>query len=187
LLRARFIAGDESLGERFIAMINPIRYPGGGLDAARTREVRRIKARVENERMPRGADPTRHTKLGRGGLADVEWTVQLLQLQHAHEIEGLRTASTLDALTVLEEAGLAEAAEVASLTDAWLLATRVRNAGMLVRGKAVDEIPSSGRDLAAAARVLGYSAEQDPGEFLDDYRRVTRRAHSVVEHLFYQS
>lgn len=168
-------------------MIGPIRYPEGGLDATKAREVRRIKARVETERMPRGADPTRHTKLGRGGLADVEWTVQLLQLQHAHEVPGLRTASTVDALRALAEAGLAEQADVESLTEAWLLATRVRNAGMLVRGKAVDEVPSSGRDLASVARVLGYSADDDPGEFLDTYRKVTRRAHGVVEHLFYET
>ena len=100
LLRARFIAGDDDLGERFITMINPIRYPEGGLDGTKAREIRRIKARVETERMPRGADPTRHTKLGRGGLADVEWTVQLLQLQHACSVPGLRTTSTLDALAL---------------------------------------------------------------------------------------
>ncbi|GAB3156672.1 bifunctional [glutamine synthetase] adenylyltransferase/[glutamine synthetase]-adenylyl-L-tyrosine phosphorylase [Amycolatopsis stemonae] len=187
LLRARFVAGDEDLGERFIAMIDPIRYPEGGLDATKAREIRRIKARVETERMPRGADPTRHTKLGRGGLADVEWTVQLLQLQHAHAVPGLRTTSTLDALACLPSAGLAEQSEADSLREAWLLATRVRNAGMLVRGKAVDEVPGSGRDLAAVARVLGQSPVDDPGEFLDTYRRITRRAHTVVEHLFYEA
>lgn len=187
LLRARFVAGDDELGERFTAMIDPIRYPEGGLDATKAREIRRIKARVETERMPRGADPTRHTKLGRGGLADVEWTVQLLQLQHAHSVPELRTTSTLDALAVLPGAGLATKSEADSLREAWLLATRVRNAGMLVRGKAVDEVPGSGRDLAAVARVLGQSAADDPGEFLDTYRRLTRRAHTVVEHLFYEA
>lgn len=187
LLRARFIAGDEELGDRFTAMIDPIRYPEGGLDATKAREIRRIKARVEAERMPRGADPTRHTKLGRGGLADVEWTVQLLQLQHACSVPALRTTSTLDALACLPEAGLASESEADSLREAWLLATRVRNAGMLVRGKAVDEVPGSGRDLAAVARVLGQSEADDPGEFLDTYRRITRRAHTVVEHLFYEA
>ncbi|MDT8915822.1 bifunctional [glutamine synthetase] adenylyltransferase/[glutamine synthetase]-adenylyl-L-tyrosine phosphorylase [Amycolatopsis sp. PS_44_ISF1] len=187
LLRARFVAGDDDLGERFIRMIDPVRYPEGGLDAKNAREIRRIKVRVETERMPRGADPTRHTKLGRGGLADVEWTVQLLQLQHAHEVPGLRTTSTLDGLTALADAGLAPEGSAESLREAWLLATRVRNAGMLVRGKAVDEVPSSGRDLAAVARVFGYSPDDDPGEFLDHYRRVTRRAHAVVEELFYEN
>ncbi|NIH85288.1 bifunctional [glutamine synthetase] adenylyltransferase/[glutamine synthetase]-adenylyl-L-tyrosine phosphorylase [Amycolatopsis granulosa] len=186
LLRARFVAGDEELGERFITMIDPIRYPDGGLDASRAREVRRMKARVDTERMPRGADPTLHTKLGRGGLADVEWTVQLFQLRHAFDVPELRTTSTPGALAAMADAGLADPEDTASLTEAWLLATRVRNAAMLVRGKAVDQVPSSGRDLAAVARVLGYTADDDPGEFLDSYRRITRRAHAVVERLFYE-
>ncbi|WP_019819045.1 bifunctional [glutamine synthetase] adenylyltransferase/[glutamine synthetase]-adenylyl-L-tyrosine phosphorylase [Saccharomonospora saliphila] len=187
LLRARFVAGDEDLGRRFLTEIDPLRYPDGGLDAARVREVRRIKARVDTERMPRGADRTTHTKLGRGGLADVEWTVQLMQLRHAHEVPALRTTSTADALRALPDAGLAERSDVDALLEAWHLATRARNVAMLVRGKAVDQLPTSGRELAAVARVFGYSADDDSGEFLDSYRRVTRRAHAIVERLFYES
>src|SRR5690606_38374730 len=98
LLRARVVAGDPGLGERFLDLIEPLRYPPGGLDEPALREIRRIKARVEAERLPRGVEPGRHVKLGRGGLADVEWTVQLLQMRHGHERSGLRTTQTLDAL-----------------------------------------------------------------------------------------
>lgn len=187
LLRARPVAGDADLGKRFIGTIDPVRYPVGGLDAGQVREIRRIKARVDTERMPRGADPTTHTKLGRGGLADVEWTAQLMQLRYAHEIPALRTTSTLDALRALPDAGLAETADVESLLDAWTLATRARNVTMLVRGKPTDQLPTSGRALAAVARLFGWSSEDDPGEFLDTYRRVTRHAHAVVERLFFDS
>jgi glutamate-ammonia-ligase adenylyltransferase len=185
LLRARFIAGNDDLGDRFIEMINPLRYPEGGLDATQVREVRRIKARVETERMPKSADPTRHTKLGRGGLSDVEWTAQLMQLRYGHDVPELQTTSTLDALQALVAPALAEQADVDALTEAWLLATKVRNAVMLVKGKAADELPGSGPYLAAVARIMGYSASDDPGEFLDLYRRTTRRARAVVERLFY--
>jgi glutamate-ammonia-ligase adenylyltransferase len=187
LLRARFIAGDEELGERFVAAVDPIRYAEGGLDAARAREVRRMKARVQSERMPRGADPTLHTKLGRGGLAEVEWTVQLYQMLHAHRLPELRTTSTSGALTALAHAGLVDSADAATLTEAWMLATRVRNATMLARGKAVDQVPSAGRELAAVAQVLGYTSEDGAGEFLDAYRRITRRAHAVMERIFYET
>ncbi|SFP11398.1 glutamate-ammonia-ligase adenylyltransferase [Amycolatopsis arida] len=186
LLRARFVAGDPDLGNEFVAAIDPVRYPEGGLDAAKVREVRRIKARVETERMPRGADPTVHAKLGRGGLADVEWTAQLWQLRYAHEIPALRTMSTPEALRALGAAGLAAEADVGHLVEAWQLATRARNAATLARGKPVDQLPTSGRELAAVARVFGYSADDDPGEFLDYYRRTTRRAHAVVQRLFYE-
>ncbi|MBK1789279.1 bifunctional [glutamine synthetase] adenylyltransferase/[glutamine synthetase]-adenylyl-L-tyrosine phosphorylase [Prauserella cavernicola] len=187
LLRARFVAGDEDLGARFIAVIDPVRYPEGGLDATKIREVRRIKARVDTERMPRGADPTTHAKLGRGGLADVEWTVQLMQLRYAHELEALRTPSTADALRALADAGLADGDDVESLLESWLLASKARNAATLVRGKPMDQLPTSGRELAAVARVFGYPPDEDPGEFLDSYRRTTRRAHAVVDRLFYES
>lgn len=187
LLRARPVAGDDDLGARFLDAIAHVRYPAGGLDETRIREVRRLKARVDAERLPKGADPTTHTKLGRGGLADVEWTVQLLQLRHAYDLPGLRTTETLGALDALVEAELVERADAEPMRAAWLLATKARNATMLVRGKPVDQLPGSGRDLAAVARLLGYSSDDDPGEFLDTYRRTTRRAHAVVERLFYES
>jgi len=138
LLRARALAGDTDLGARFIAAIAPIRWPDDGLAPADVREVRRIKARVEKERLPRGADPTLNTKLGRGGLADVEWTVQLLQLRFAGQVPGLRTPSTLRALAAARVAGLIELADADTLESAWRLATRVRNAVVLARGKPVD-------------------------------------------------
>ena len=83
LLRAEFVAGDSDVGAAFMAMADEIRYPEGGIDQAAIREIRRIKARMEAERMPRGVEPALHLKLGPGGLADVEWVAQLLQLRHA--------------------------------------------------------------------------------------------------------
>jgi glutamate-ammonia-ligase adenylyltransferase len=186
LLRARVVAGDDDLGARFIAAIDPVRYPEEGLDSIRTREIRRIKARVDNERLPRGADPSTHTKLGRGGLADVEWTLQLLQLQHAGRVPALRTTSTLDGLAAAVAASLIDQVEADALREAWLLATRVRNAATLVRGKPSDQVPTSGRELAAVASVLGHPLDADPGEFLDSYRRTMRRARTVVERVFYR-
>ena len=187
LLRARPVAGDADLGRRFIALIDPIRYPDDGLAEAKATEIRRIKARVDAERLPRGADRSTHTKLGHGGLADVEWTVQLIQLQHAGDIPELRTTSTLDGLREATEAGLLSAQDVDELAAGWTMATRARNAVMLVRGKPFDQLPGPGRDLVAVARALGYPAGGDPGEFVDDYRRATRRARAVVERVFYGS
>ena len=101
LLRAHRVAGDLDLGHRFLLMIDKTRYPAGGVSAEAVQEIRRIKARVDAERLPRGADPNTHTKLGRGGLADIEWTVQLLQLRHAHELPALHNTSTLESLDAI--------------------------------------------------------------------------------------
>ncbi|WP_369258191.1 bifunctional [glutamine synthetase] adenylyltransferase/[glutamine synthetase]-adenylyl-L-tyrosine phosphorylase [Streptomyces sp. R35] len=184
LLRAEVVAGDVDLGDRFIELVDPLRYPAEGLGEDAVREIRRLKARMESERMPRGADPTLHTKLGRGGLSDVEWTVQLLQLRHGWAEPGLRTTRTREGLAAACAAGLLSGEDAATLDEAWVLATRVRNAVMLVRGRAGDTFPSDGRELAAVGRYLGYGPGH-VGDMLDDYRRTTRRARAVVEELFY--
>ena len=187
LLRARPVAGDAALGERFVALVDPLRYPAGGLDPAGVREVRRIKARVESERLPRGVDPTRHLKLGRGGIADVEWTAQLLQLRHAHDVPGLRTTSTLDALAAAREAGLVSADDAAVLAEAWDLASRLRDALVLWTGRTggtADVLPHDRQVLTGLAAVLGYPSGS--GQDLEDaWLRASRRSRQAVEDVFY--
>ncbi|WP_062212709.1 bifunctional [glutamine synthetase] adenylyltransferase/[glutamine synthetase]-adenylyl-L-tyrosine phosphorylase [Streptomyces sp. NBRC 109706] len=186
LLRAEPVAGDAELGRRFVELIDPMRYPAEGVAQEAVLEIRRVKARMEAERLPRGADPTTHTKLGRGGLSDIEWTVQLLQLRHAAEVPELRVTGTRPALTAATAAGLLAADDAEILDEAWVLASRVRNAVMLVRGRPLDTFPTDSRETAAVARYLGYEPGT-AGRMLDDYRRVTRRARAVVERLFYDS
>ncbi|MGQ0623500.1 MAG: bifunctional [glutamine synthetase] adenylyltransferase/[glutamine synthetase]-adenylyl-L-tyrosine phosphorylase [Sporichthyaceae bacterium] len=185
LLRAEVIAGDADLGARFTALIDPLRYPAGGLTQDQIREIRRIKARVENERLPRGADPALHTKLGRGGLADVEWAAQLLQLRYGASVPALRTTRTLAALYAARDAELLSEDDRVVLVSAWRLATEVRNAIMLVRGRPADSPPTGGRELSSMASLLGYPV-QESGRMLDEYRRLTRRARAIVERIIYQ-
>ncbi|MFJ2133343.1 bifunctional [glutamine synthetase] adenylyltransferase/[glutamine synthetase]-adenylyl-L-tyrosine phosphorylase [Streptomyces sp. NPDC088846] len=184
LLRAEPVAGDAELGRAFIELIDPLRYPMEGLGEDAVREIRRLKARMESERLPRGADPTLHAKLGRGGLSDVEWTVQLMQMQHGWAEPGLRTTRTREALAAACAAELISGEDAQTLDEAWVLATRVRNAVMLVRGRPGDTFPSGPRELTAVGRYLGYEPGH-VGDMLDDYRRITRRARAVVEERFY--
>ncbi|MFF8590249.1 bifunctional [glutamine synthetase] adenylyltransferase/[glutamine synthetase]-adenylyl-L-tyrosine phosphorylase [Streptomyces sp. NPDC015220] len=184
LLRAEPVAGDADLGRRFIELVDPLRYPRGGLGEDAVREIRRLKARMEAERLPRGADPKLHTKLGPGGLSDVEWTVQLLQLRHGADEAGLRTTRTREALAAARAAGLVSQEDASTLDEAWVLASRVRNAVMLVRGRAGDTFPTEPRELAAVGRYLGYGPGH-VGDMLDAYRRTARLARGVVEELFY--
>jgi [glutamine synthetase] adenylyltransferase / [glutamine synthetase]-adenylyl-L-tyrosine phosphorylase len=183
LLRAHCVAGDEGLGQRFLLLADKTRYPPGGVSPEAVQEIRRVKARVDAERLPRGADPNTHTKLGRGGLADVEWTVQLLQLRHAHKVPALHNTSTLEALAVIGAAELIPESDVDLLRQAWLTATRARNALVLVRGKPTDQLPGPGRQLNAVAAAAGWPT-RDGSEFLDHYLRVTRRAKAVVRKVF---
>lgn len=184
LVRAEAMAGDVELGAELMGEIDGRRWPVEGVTRSQLSEIRKLKARVEAERLPRGADPAKHTKLGPGGLADVEWTVQLLQLQHAHAHPELRSSRTVAALRAARDAGLIDAADADHLEAAWLLASRIRNQIMLVRGRGSDSLPSDSRELAALAELLGYG----PGEsshLLADYRRLTRRARGVVDRVFW--
>jgi [glutamine synthetase] adenylyltransferase / [glutamine synthetase]-adenylyl-L-tyrosine phosphorylase len=184
LLRAEPVAGDPALGAAFITAVDEFRYPAGGMAEAGVREVRRLKARMEAERMPRGVDPALQLKLGPGGLADVEWVAQLLQLKQAHAIPALRTTRTLTALAAAGAAGLVTAPDAEVLESAWRLATRIRNAVMLVRGRASDVVPTSQPELSGVARLLGY-APDSAQDLVEDYRRTARRARAVMERLFY--
>ncbi|MEV8630476.1 bifunctional [glutamine synthetase] adenylyltransferase/[glutamine synthetase]-adenylyl-L-tyrosine phosphorylase [Streptosporangium sp. NPDC051023] len=184
LLRARLAAGDASLGAEFLALADPLRYPADGIPDAAVLQIRKLKARMEAERLPRGADPTLHTKLGRGGLSDVEWVAQLLQLRHAGPLPSLRTTRTLEALRGAVAENLLSEADEAALAGAWRFASRVRDAIMLVRGRAADSIPVDVRERGLISRTLGYPPDAS-GSFVDDYRRVTRRARLVMERVFY--
>jgi glutamate-ammonia-ligase adenylyltransferase len=202
LLRAEFAVGDAEVGARFTALADKYRYPAGGLKDQAAREIRRIKARVEAERIPRGTDRALHLKLGPGGLSDVEWTIQLLQLQHGHAVDGLRTTRTLTALDAAVAAGLVEPLDAAALRAAWFFAARIRDAIMLVRGRPGDTLPAKHDELTAVARLLGYKpTEPDPDRaghggasfwsdtpaaaLEEDYRRTGRRARQVMDRLFY--
>ncbi len=186
LLRAAPVAGDEDLGQAFCDLINPIRWPQGGVSAAAIREIRLLKARMESERLPRGADPKTHFKLGLGGLSDVEWTAQLMQLRHGWEIEGLRTTGTLEALAAAGEAGLIPPADVQTMALAWTFASSLRNASVLWRGRPVDALPSDLRDADGIGRIVGREAGQGAG-LAEAYRRLARRARAAVTANFYES
>ena len=184
LVRAAPVAGDADLAEEFVALIDPIRFPDGGLDAGQVREIRTLKARMESERLPRGADRKTHFKLGHGGLSDVEWCAQLLQLEHAHAHPTLRTTSTSGTLTEAARLGLVDPADATSLAEAWLLATRLRNAGVLLRGRMMDGLPSDVSEAEGLARVMRRPAGSGQ-DLAEEYRRVTRHARAAYERVFF--
>ncbi|MSZ76870.1 MAG: bifunctional [glutamine synthetase] adenylyltransferase/[glutamine synthetase]-adenylyl-L-tyrosine phosphorylase, partial [Actinobacteria bacterium] len=185
LLRADAAVGDEGLRGRFEALVDPLRYPADGITADDVHEVRRIKARVDAERLPRGADPHTHLKLGRGGLADIEWTVQLLQMRYAGQVPGLRTPRTMPALAAAREAGLVAPDDADVLQQAWRAVSRIRNAVTLVRGKPSDQLPSDPRERAAVASILGYPHGSSEA-MVDDHLRTTRQARAVVDRVFWE-
>jgi glutamate-ammonia-ligase adenylyltransferase len=186
LLRARPVAGDPEVLQRFMALAADALW-ASPVGSEEVRAIRRMKARVERERIPAGEDPQFHLKLGKGSLSDVEWTVQLLQLEH-----GVAETNTVEALKLLVSAGHLEAGEGAVLNEAYRFLSATRNrwhlvgsfiagAGGIVSVVGSDSLPSDREALSRLARSLGTS----PTELREAYRRVTRRARRVVEARFY--
>ena len=188
LLRARACAGDAELGRAFEELVEPLRWSPDGLDDDGLRQIRRLKARMEAERLPRGTNPARHIKLGPGGLSDVEWAVQVLQLQHAARVPELRTTSTLEALDAARSAGLLTESEEAALRGAWLLASRVRAATVLGTGRdhgeRIEVLPNGLREIRLVGRLVGLAAGRER-QLEDLYRRHARHARRVVERVVF--
>ncbi|CAJ63804.1 MULTISPECIES: bifunctional [glutamine synthetase] adenylyltransferase/[glutamine synthetase]-adenylyl-L-tyrosine phosphorylase [Frankia] len=182
LLRARPLAGAPELAYRFCRLADTVRYPTA-LPAASIEEIIRLRGRMRRERIPRGVDPSRHLKFGPGGLTDVEWAVQLLQLRHGREVPSLRTTSTLDGLRAAVLAGLLGEAQAGDLQAAWLLASRLRNASTLAGWPRPDVLPDRPAALEATARAAGWPAD-GAGDLVAEYRRLAARAEAVVADVF---
>ena len=141
---------------------------------------------MEAERLPRGVRRDRHLKLGKGGLSDVEWTVQLLQLQHAGNNASLRLNSTLATLDELERRRVIDRGDAAVLRKAWRMCTAARNGNYLWNGRVsqADILPDDMYSLGGIAVYLGYDAHRGQ-HFENDLMGTMRKARDVAEHLFY--
>ncbi|MDZ7676778.1 MAG: bifunctional [glutamine synthetase] adenylyltransferase/[glutamine synthetase]-adenylyl-L-tyrosine phosphorylase [Acidimicrobiales bacterium] len=175
LLRARPIAGDVEVGQRFAAVADQAAWHRPPTDDDR-REIRRIKARIEAERVPPGIEPWRHYKLGPGALADVEWTVQLLQWE-----AGIDGRGTLRSLERLVDEGVVGAEDAVVLDDAHRWCDRLRNRTWLTTGGQGDAVPEATEPLGVLARSL----DTGTATLIEDHRRRLRRARRVVDRLFY--
>ncbi|KXA18445.1 [glutamate--ammonia-ligase] adenylyltransferase [Gardnerella vaginalis] len=187
LLRARFAAGSKELADALLSgVVNDLRYSAEPLSESQLAEIRKLKARMEAERLPRGVSRDRHLKLGRGGLSDVEWTVQLLQLQYAGKYESLRTVGTMQALKALKESHLIDLEDANVLERCWHMCSAVRNANFLWSGslERADIIPTDSYSLGGIATYLGYDPNQGR-VFENDLMAVMRQCRDVMSRIFY--
>jgi [glutamine synthetase] adenylyltransferase / [glutamine synthetase]-adenylyl-L-tyrosine phosphorylase len=184
LLRARFVAGDEPLGKRFLSNAMDFAYPER-LTLEQVVAIRRMRVRMEEERV-RPAEARRfHFKLGYGSLADVQFAVELSLMRHGFEHPGVRRTHTLEALEAIAASRLVEDSVARSLADAYVFLMRVKLALEIERRVPCDALPPTPEGQAALARRLGYE-DRPRHRFLEDYRRITRKARLAMERVFYQ-
>jgi glutamate-ammonia-ligase adenylyltransferase len=186
LIKARAVAGDPVLGEEFVAMTRPHVWPER-LAPDAVREIRAMKERSEDLTNRRGlAD--RELKRGRGGIRDIEFAVQLLQLVHGRHDTTVRSPNTLDALAQLAAAEYVSAHDAARLDDAYHFLRTVEHRLQLYDEQQTHTIPTDERAQVRLARVLGYRDEGRRSareQFAADFRARQAVVRSIHEHLFF--
>ena len=183
MIKSRHCAGDAELSSAVMDLGRRMTY-GGPPTAEAIGEISHLKARMEKERIPRSVDPRRHIKLGPGGLSDIEFAVQLIQLAHGHDDESLRVTSTMAALVAARGAGLIGVEEALRLEETYSLLMGIRNRLFFQSGRPVDALPSKPEELEALGKAMGFT-DQPRQELEETYLRATRRARRITEPLIY--
>lgn len=182
LLRTRAIAGDEGLGRRFESNAADLAYPEV-LPVERAAEILRMRGRIESERV-KPADARRfHFKLGHGGLADVQFAVEVSLMRHGGRLPEVRARGTLEAIEALAAAHVLEDGAAHALARAFVFLTEVKNASEMDRRIPAEALPASPEEQTALARRLGYE-EYPRQSFLEDYLRITQRSRRAMERVF---
>ena len=183
LLRARHVAGDaETFREIEAQVIVPAVYGRREERGELAAEIRRMRERMESE-LAKEASRGKNPKTGHGGLVDVEFAAQFLQLTHGHDHPEIRTGSTPVALERLRAAGLLREADHEALARGYEFLRRVELRLRIVHDFAIDHLPERGPALQQLARRLGYYGPSPGDRFLADYARTTaavRRAFDSV-------
>ncbi len=185
MLRARHVAGDEQLGRRFVLNAADFAYPPDGITVDRVGEIRRMRERIERERVKPPEAAKFHFKLGVGSLADVQFAVEVSLMRFGGADPELRTNRTLDAIERLAERRLWEQSVARDLGEAFVFCSDIKNALEVDRRLHAEAVPASPTEQTALARRLGYE-EYPRQRFIDDYLRVTRRARRAMERVFHE-
>jgi glutamate-ammonia-ligase adenylyltransferase len=184
LIKASWVAGSRPLAERFLRLARDFVY-GKRMDTSGLADIKAVKSRVEASARRSGWD--RNVKLGPGGIRDIEFTVQLLQLVFGADDERVRKRSTLGALRALGAAGYLSKTEHQTLASGYVFLRTLEHQLQLMHGLGVRELPADEQALDRLARRLEFpeSAGAAPGEFLmGEYRRHTANARELFGKLF---
>jgi len=154
LIKARPVAGDASLGERVAAIVSAFVYRTA-LIPDEAHEMRRLRGRMERELAREGTGRV-NIKTGRGGLVDIEFVTQMLQLHCGAHEPRLRVRSTLGALSALRECGVMPADDHELLAEGYRFLRRVDNALRLAYDRPVEELERGSADLAGVAKRMGF-------------------------------
>lgn len=174
MTRARFIAGDADLGQRFLEVAHRFTYRSK-LEYGSLIEIARLRERMEKE-LAEESKKGRNVKLGHGGLADIEFTVQILQLMHGRRNPKLRATHTLEIISTLSAYGILHHDQAERLQKQYQFLRNLECSLRLMNPQSTNHLPKDPAMLEVLARMLGYRSETgDAAEaLLEDYERTTQ-------------
>ncbi len=188
MIKARPVAGGTELGGRFMEMIRPFVYRRY-MDFTVLEEIKSMKEKVDASLARRNPD-TVDVKLGAGGIREIEFFCQALQLVHAGKDPGVRESNTLGAIDRLRTSGYIEKEEARTLKDGYAFLRKLEHRIQIVEGRQSQAIPARKEELERLARMMGFvdTTGKKAGEFFwEDYKRITAAVHDVYRSLFYKS
>ncbi|VTS07147.1 bifunctional [glutamate--ammonia ligase]-adenylyl-L-tyrosine phosphorylase/[glutamate--ammonia-ligase] adenylyltransferase [Tuwongella immobilis] len=158
LIKIRPVAGDRALGSEFLKAIEPFVYRRY-LSFAEINEIKAMKRRIEQKAVQAGISDT-DVKTGRGGIRDIEFTIQFLQLLNGGDLQEVRQRSTLAALEALETAGCLTDLEYRNLEDSYRFLRKTEHRLQLLFDWQTHQLPDSTEELAKLARRMGYAPQR---------------------------
>jgi glutamate-ammonia-ligase adenylyltransferase len=192
LIKCRPVAGDLLLGATFCAEIKPFVYRRY-LGAAEIAEIKVLKRRVEQRTVTEGTAEV-EVKTGHGGIRDVEFVVQFLQLLHGGEYPHVRHATTLQAIARLEQVGCLSAEERHIMDDTYRFLRRLEHRLQILFDRQTHQIPRDPEDLQVLAQRMGYAPASPwedrsgpAGRFMADYRSKTEFNRRILNHLLHDA
>jgi [glutamine synthetase] adenylyltransferase / [glutamine synthetase]-adenylyl-L-tyrosine phosphorylase len=156
LIKARPVAGDEALGAEFVEMVQSYRYPRS-LSQRTVREVAAVKTRIEKEIVKHG-EMERNVKLGRGGIREIEFVVQTLQILHAGRAPFLQGGSTVPVLRKLAEYSLIAPADAQQLEQAYIFLRDIEHRLQMEAHQQTHTIPTERRARLRLAHLMGFES-----------------------------
>ncbi len=185
LLKARPCAGDLGLGEKFLKGVEPVIFRKN-LDSVYLKEIREIMGLIKQKMESKGREKT-HVKLGLGGIREIEFMIQFLQLVHGGVHPEVRNANSLQGLEALASGGFLLKPDAKTLEESYCFLRQLEHRLQMVEGLQTHTLPSKQADLERLARSLGFENEKGTSavrSFHTAYREVTLKVHGLYQEIF---
>lgn len=187
-VKARTAAGDRELGEKFLARLGPWIYRNY-LNRADITGIRALKRRIERRAQREGGDDT-NVKTGHGGIRDIEFVIQFLQLLNGGDLVDIRTGNTLDAIRALESVGCLTLQERSILEENYNFLRKLEHRLQIMFDLQTHSMPTDERELAKLAWRMGFTDQEDLSAldaFKVEYHERTELNRKILDHLLHDA